>query len=114
MTFTVFVDENSHYEDKSERYKNGDYETFEEALGDFGRICRALERDYGLSNLTIDIFSLRTVPTSLRDGNWLVPGAIVVWEDRASSALEWPEGFREIDRRTWGDTQVAFGRFEAV
>ncbi len=51
---------------------------------------------------------------SLRDGKWLVPGAIVVWEDRASSALEWPEGFREIDRRTWGDTQVAFGRFEAV
>jgi len=51
---------------------------------------------------------------SLRDGKWLVPGAIVVWEDRAFSALEWPEGFREIDRRTWGDTQVAFGRFEAV
>ena len=48
---------------------------------------------------------------ALRDGGWLVPGAIVVWEERASSALAWPEGFTEIDRRTWGDTQVAFARF---
>jgi 16S rRNA (guanine966-N2)-methyltransferase len=48
---------------------------------------------------------------SLRDGKWLTPGAVVVWEERASSGLSWPEGFTEIDRRTWGDTQVAFGRF---
>lgn len=50
--------------------------------------------------------------TALRDGKWLVPGAVVVWEERAASDLHWPGGFREIDRRTWGDTQVAFGRFE--
>lgn len=49
---------------------------------------------------------------SLRDGEWLSPGAIVVWEERASSTLSWPQGFTEIDRRTWGDTQVAFGRFQ--
>jgi 16S rRNA (guanine966-N2)-methyltransferase len=48
---------------------------------------------------------------SLRDGKWLTPGAVVVWEERAASGLSWPEGFTEIDRRTWGDTQVAFGRF---
>ncbi|MCU0953910.1 MAG: 16S rRNA (guanine(966)-N(2))-methyltransferase RsmD [Hyphomicrobium sp.] len=51
---------------------------------------------------------------SLRDGKWLTPGAVVVWEERASSELSWPEGFTEIDRRTWGDTQVAFGRFTGM
>ncbi len=48
---------------------------------------------------------------SLIAGKWLTPGAVAVWEERASSAMPWPEGFTEIDRRTWGDTQVAFGRF---
>lgn len=49
---------------------------------------------------------------SLREGKWLTPGAIVVWEERASSELAWPKGFAQIDARTWGDTQVAFGRSE--
>lgn len=48
---------------------------------------------------------------ALRDGNWLLPDAVVIWEERADAPLVWPEGFSEIDRRTWGDTQVAFGRF---
>lgn len=48
---------------------------------------------------------------SLRDGRWLAPGAVVVWEERASSVLAWPDGFTEIDRRTWGETQAAFARF---
>lgn len=49
---------------------------------------------------------------SLRDGKWLNPGAIVVWEERAASDLPWPEGFTEIDRRSWGETQVGFARFQ--
>jgi len=49
---------------------------------------------------------------SLRDGMWLNPGALAVWEERASSELPWPGGFTEIDRRTWGETQVAFARFQ--
>lgn len=49
---------------------------------------------------------------SLRDGGWLQPGAVVVWEERATSTLDWPTGFAEHDQRTWGDTQVAFGRYE--
>lgn len=50
--------------------------------------------------------------TSLRNGKWLNSGAVVVWEERASSDLPWPVGFTEIDRRTWGDTQVAFALFQ--
>lgn len=49
---------------------------------------------------------------SLRDGKWLNTGALAVWEERASSELPWPGGFTEIDRRTWGETQVAFARFQ--
>ena len=46
-------------------------------------------------------------------GDWLLPGAICVLEDRASTPLTWPPGFTHLDTRTWGDTQVAFGRFNA-
>jgi len=49
---------------------------------------------------------------SLRDGKWLNTGAIIVWEERAASDLPWPDGFTEIDRRTWGETQVGFARFQ--
>ncbi len=47
--------------------------------------------------------------TVLRDGGWLVPGAVVVLEERESAEVTLPEGFTEIDRRSWGDTQVVFG-----
>lgn len=49
--------------------------------------------------------------TMLRDGQWLAPGAIAVFEERASSAVTLPSGFSEFDRRIWGDTQVLFLRF---
>ncbi|WP_072395338.1 16S rRNA (guanine(966)-N(2))-methyltransferase RsmD [Hyphomicrobium sp. CS1GBMeth3] len=47
---------------------------------------------------------------ALRDGGWLLPGAVVVFEERANAEVSLPDGFTEIDRRTWGDTQVVFGR----
>lgn len=46
----------------------------------------------------------------LRDGAWLEPGAVVVLEERESVAVQLPEGFVELDRRSWGDTQAVFGR----
>lgn len=46
----------------------------------------------------------------LRDGGWLSPGAVIVLEERASADVVLPEGFEEIDRRSWGDTQAVFGR----
>jgi RNA methyltransferase, RsmD family len=47
---------------------------------------------------------------SLREGRWLAPDAIIVLEERAGEAVKLPAGFTELDRRTWGDTQVRFGR----
>jgi uncharacterized 2Fe-2S/4Fe-4S cluster protein (DUF4445 family) len=61
-------------------YVEVDPPTFEEPTGDFERICKALERDYGLQNLTIDIFTLRVLPNALRDGNWKV--TVSVWNEK--------------------------------
>lgn len=49
--------------------------------------------------------------TALADGGWLVPGAIVVLEERAGAAVALPTAFDEIDARTYGDTQVLIARF---
>jgi uncharacterized 2Fe-2S/4Fe-4S cluster protein (DUF4445 family) len=54
--------------------------SFEEPTGDFERICRGLEKEYGLSNLRIDIQTLRQLPTVLRDGDWKV--TVSVWMDQ--------------------------------
>lgn len=48
---------------------------------------------------------------SLRDGGWLAPGAVIVLEERESTSVELPAGFAELDRRTYGEAQVIFGRY---
>jgi 16S rRNA (guanine966-N2)-methyltransferase len=45
------------------------------------------------------------------EGGWLTSNAIAVLEEAASSTVAMPSGFDELDRRTWGDTQVVFARF---
>ena len=42
MRFTVFVDDNSHYQDESERYKKGDYPTAKAAVA----ACKKNVDDY--------------------------------------------------------------------
>ncbi len=54
--------------------------TFEEPTADFERVCRELERQYGLTNLGIDILTLRELPGILRQGDWKV--TVSVWMDR--------------------------------
>ena len=54
--------------------------TLEEPTADFERVCRVLERDYGLKDLTVDIFALRQLSTALRDGNWSI--TVSVWNDK--------------------------------
>ena len=54
--------------------------TFEEPMGDFERICRQLQKEYGLKDLKIDIFTLRQLPMALRDGDWRV--TVSVWMDQ--------------------------------
>lgn len=44
-------------------------------------------------------------------GGWLAPGALAVLEERIDATVTLPEGFTQIDCRTWGQTQVTFARF---
>ena len=54
--------------------------SFEEPTADFERIGHALERDYGLRHLTIDIHALRALPNVLREADWAV--TVSVWNDK--------------------------------
>ena len=54
--------------------------SFEDPTGDFERICRVLERDFGLKNLSIDLFALRQLSGALREGGWAA--TVSVWNDR--------------------------------
>lgn len=61
-------------------YVEVDKPTFHDPTGDFERICNALQKDYGIGKLNIDIFALRQLPVALREGNW---GCTVsVWMDK--------------------------------
>src|SRR5882672_5200524 len=45
-----------------------------------------------------------------RDGGWLVPGALLVVEEAADAAFKTPEGFEELERREYDDTELIFLR----
>ncbi|WP_454616894.1 16S rRNA (guanine(966)-N(2))-methyltransferase RsmD [Bradyrhizobium cenepequi] len=47
---------------------------------------------------------------SLRDGAWLTPGALVVVEEAKAAAFTAPEGFEELERRAYDDTEFVFLR----
>jgi uncharacterized 2Fe-2S/4Fe-4S cluster protein (DUF4445 family) len=57
-----------------------DKPTFEEPTADFERICKGLEREYGIKDISIDILTLRKLPVALREGNWSV--TVSVWNDK--------------------------------
>jgi 16S rRNA (guanine966-N2)-methyltransferase len=44
---------------------------------------------------------------SARDGGWLINGALILLEE-AKGAFVAPDGFEELDRRAFGDTEVTF------
>jgi 16S rRNA (guanine966-N2)-methyltransferase len=44
------------------------------------------------------------------DGGWADKGAVAVLEERADSEIVWPAPFVEIDRRRYGETQIALAR----
>jgi 16S rRNA (guanine966-N2)-methyltransferase len=48
--------------------------------------------------------------TSLIDGDWLDPGAIVVVEESEHASLACPPKLALIDRRVYGDTQILISR----
>jgi len=47
---------------------------------------------------------------SLRDGGWLTPGALLVVEEAKAAAIKAPEGFGELERRAYDDTEFVFLR----
>ena len=44
------------------------------------------------------------------DGGWLAPGALVVVEEATDATFAPPNGFSEIERRSYADTQLIFLR----
>ena len=48
--------------------------------------------------------------TSLRDGGWLTTGALVVVEESKAAAIMVPQGFEELERRAYDDTEFVFLR----
>ena len=47
---------------------------------------------------------------SLRDGGWLTPDALLVVEEAKAAAFMAPEGFSELERRVYDDTEFVFLR----
>ena len=50
---------------------------------------------------------------SLRDGGWLKPEALLVVEEVKAAAFTAPEGFEELERRAYDDTEFVFLRGRA-
>jgi 16S rRNA (guanine966-N2)-methyltransferase len=49
---------------------------------------------------------------SLHTGNWLKPGALAIVETAQDEPLPEAEVFRQTDERDYGETRVAFYRYE--
>ncbi|WJR79571.1 16S rRNA (guanine(966)-N(2))-methyltransferase RsmD [Bradyrhizobium sp. NP1] len=47
---------------------------------------------------------------SLRDGGWLTEGALLVVEEAKAASFKPPDGFEELDRRAYDDTEFVFLR----
>jgi 16S rRNA (guanine966-N2)-methyltransferase len=47
---------------------------------------------------------------SLRDGKWLTPDAMLVVEEAKVAGFAAPEGFEELERRAYDDTELVFLR----
>jgi 16S rRNA (guanine966-N2)-methyltransferase len=48
--------------------------------------------------------------TSLRDGGWLRQGALLVVEESKAAAFAVPDGFEQLERRAYDDTEFVFLR----
>ena len=46
----------------------------------------------------------------MRDGGWLTPGALLVVEEAKAAEFAAPEGFEELERRAYDDTEFVFLR----
>ena len=62
-----------------------------EHRGDWGRLQSALNAQWELANLRIDLFALRRLQPALRQGNWAV--TVTLWED--SEVIDVQPGYQE-------------------
>jgi 16S rRNA (guanine966-N2)-methyltransferase len=47
---------------------------------------------------------------SLHDGGWLTPGALLLVEEAKVAEFAPPEGFEQLERRMYDDTELVFLR----
>jgi 16S rRNA (guanine966-N2)-methyltransferase len=47
---------------------------------------------------------------SAREGGWLTPDAVIAVEEAAESGFKPPDGFEEMERRRYDETEFAFLR----
>jgi 16S rRNA (guanine966-N2)-methyltransferase len=48
--------------------------------------------------------------TAAREGGWLAPGALTVVEEATNAGFKAPEGYEELERREYDDTELVFLR----
>ena len=48
--------------------------------------------------------------TAAREGSWLTPEALIVVEEAVEAVFKVPEGFEELERRQYDDTELVFLR----
>jgi 16S rRNA (guanine966-N2)-methyltransferase len=46
--------------------------------------------------------------TAARDGGWLTPRALIVVEEATDASFKPPQGFEELERRSYDDTEFTF------
>ena len=94
-----------------------------EALG-LGGVTKVFRRDAGdlVPAHPVEPFSLvfldppyrmklaEKALVSLRDGGWLRPGALAVVEEAKAAEFLSPQGFEELERRVYDDTEFVFLR----
>ena len=51
---------------------------------------------------------------SARDGGWLKPQALIVVEEAVEAAFKAPDGFEQIERRAYDDTELIFLRISVT
>lgn len=51
---------------------------------------------------------------ALDDGNWLAPGALVVFEESAKAEVSWPSAFSLLDERDMGEARMRFLRYKSA
>jgi 16S rRNA (guanine966-N2)-methyltransferase len=115
--FALFIDESA----EARALMRGNVTSL--GLGGATRIFRRDATKLGLAH-PLEAFSLAFLDppygeglaakalAAARAGEWFAPGALIVVEEAANAAFAAPEGFTEIERRRYDDTEFVILRLE--